>query len=383
MPANLPPQAKAKWLKVMEARTKEEKLKALKEFLSAVPKHKGTEKLVMQVRRQIARLRRELELEKARKRGGGGPSLFVEKEGDVQLVMLGFPNSGKSTIFTMLTGIEVAHGEAPFETYRPQPGMFTWEGLEVQLVDTPSLVYSPSSARNSQVMALAYNADALALVIDATQDVAGQLSLLEEMLREKGITIREEEPRVVIERRRSGGVVVVGSNLRVDEVTRLLRSYGIYHALVKVEGPATLDDVEAAILGATAYKPALVLITKVERRPEAVKEAINAASGLEVVSVRPGISPEEVKSKIADYLLNKLKLIRVYTRNPRTGEISEKPLVVHKGAKVEDVARRIHSRLSREFRYALVWNEKRLKFSPMRVGRDFELGDGDVVEIIA
>ncbi len=40
MPANLPPEAKAKWLKVMEAKTPEEKLKALEEFLSAVPKHK-------------------------------------------------------------------------------------------------------------------------------------------------------------------------------------------------------------------------------------------------------------------------------------------------------------------------------------------------------
>ncbi|MCD6358221.1 MAG: TGS domain-containing protein [Thermoproteales archaeon] len=383
MPANLPPQAKAKWLKVMEARTKEEKLKALMEFLSAVPKHKGTEKLVMHVRRQIARLRRELELERARRRGGGGPSLFVEKEGDVQLVMLGFPNSGKSTLFTMLTGVEVARGEAPFETHRPQPGMFMWEGLEVQLVDTPSLVHSPSSARNSQIMALAYNADALALVVDATQGVTSQLSLLEDMLREKGITIREEEPRVVIERRRSGGVVVMGGHLRIDEVARLLRSYGIYHALVKVEGPATLDDVEAAILGATAYKPALVMVTKVEQRPEAIKEAAKAASGLEVVGVGLNTRPEEVKARIVSYLLDRLGLIRIYTRNPKTGEVSKKPLVVRRGARVEDVARRIHSRLSKEFRYALVWNERRLKFSPMRVGRDFELGDGDVVEIVA
>ncbi|WP_243679512.1 hypothetical protein [Vulcanisaeta souniana] len=40
MPANLPPEAGKKWEKVMEAKTPEEKLRALEEFLSAVPKHK-------------------------------------------------------------------------------------------------------------------------------------------------------------------------------------------------------------------------------------------------------------------------------------------------------------------------------------------------------
>ena len=86
MPANLPAEAKAKWLKVMEARSPREKLEALKEFLSCVPKHKGTEKLVMHARRQMAILRREIEAEK-RRRAGKGPTFFVEKEGDVQVVM--------------------------------------------------------------------------------------------------------------------------------------------------------------------------------------------------------------------------------------------------------------------------------------------------------
>jgi Predicted GTPase len=71
MPANLPPEARAKWRKVMEARSQEEKLQALQEFLSSVPKHKGTEKLRMNITRQIAALRREIE-EKKRRRGGGG-----------------------------------------------------------------------------------------------------------------------------------------------------------------------------------------------------------------------------------------------------------------------------------------------------------------------
>jgi ribosome-interacting GTPase 1 len=383
MPANLPPQAKAKWLKVMEARTKEEKLQALMEFLSAVPKHKGTEKLVMQVRRQIARLREEIEREKAaRRRGGGAPSFFVEKEGDVQLVLLGLPNSGKSTLFKTLTGLEAACGEAPFETERPQPGMVEWEGLHVQLVDTPSLVPSESSPRNSQILALAYNADALAIVVDATQDPLAQLEFVERLLRARGVVLREEEKRATIERRSSGGISVVGGRLNPSEVAALLRDYGIYHALVRLSDNATLDDVEAAVLELTAYKPAAVIVTKTEKAPGAAAEVASAARGLKVLEF--GFeSPNALREELGRFLLEKLNLIRVYTRNPKSGEVSAKPLVIRRGARVEDVARIIHSRLYKEFKYALIWNERRLKFSPVKVGRDFLLDDMDVVEIVA
>ena len=367
----------------MEARTKEEKLQALMEFLSAVPKHKGTEKLVMQVRRQIARLREEIEREKAaRRRGGGAPSFFVEKEGDVQLVLLGLPNSGKSTLFKALTGLEVACGEAPFETEKPQPGMMEWEGLHVQLVDTPSLVPSESSPRNSQILALAYNADALAIVVDATQDPLAQLEFVERLLRARGVVLREEEKRATIERRSSGGISVVGGRLNPSEVAALLRDYGIYHALVRLSDNATLDDVEAAVLELTAYKPAAVIVTKTEKAPGAAAEVASAARGLKVLEFGFEAS-NALREELGRFLLEKLNLIRVYTRNPKSGEVSAKPLVIRRGARVEDVARIIHSRLYKEFKYALIWNERRLKFSPVKVGRDFLLDDMDVVEIVA
>lgn len=60
MPTNLPAEAKAKWVKYLEAKTTEEKIQALEEFLSAVPKHKGTENLVAWVRRSSRSLGKSL-----------------------------------------------------------------------------------------------------------------------------------------------------------------------------------------------------------------------------------------------------------------------------------------------------------------------------------
>ncbi|RLI23414.1 hypothetical protein DRO58_09170 [Candidatus Bathyarchaeota archaeon] len=47
---------------------------------------------------------------------------------------------------------------------------------------------------------------------------------------------------------------------------------------------------------------------------------------------------------------------------------------------MSDLARQIHSDFIKKFSYAKVWSN-RLKFSPQRVGLNFKLEDGDIVEI--
>ena len=64
MPANLPPDAKAKWHDVTQTKNPETRLQLMGEFLSLVPKHKGTEKMCAQVKRQMAQIRDEIEEKK-------------------------------------------------------------------------------------------------------------------------------------------------------------------------------------------------------------------------------------------------------------------------------------------------------------------------------
>ncbi|MFQ6068671.1 MAG: GTP-binding protein, partial [Candidatus Bathyarchaeia archaeon] len=85
MPTNLPAEAKKKWNEASMVRNPKEKLQLLQEFLSLVPKHKGTEKLRAQVKTKMATLRREIEAEKRRKVGTRGPKFFIEKEGAAQI----------------------------------------------------------------------------------------------------------------------------------------------------------------------------------------------------------------------------------------------------------------------------------------------------------
>ncbi len=387
MPANLPPEAKAKWLEVSKAKTPEEKLKALAEFLAVVPKHKGTEKLRRQVKRQMAILRRQIEI--SRKKRKYRYSFFVEKEGDVQLVLLGLPNSGKSSLLNCLTGAKSPSTPQPFDTKHLVPGMFKWRGVFFQIVDTPSII--EGAARGAglgvQVLSMAKNADGLILVVDVSADPTHQLDVLLRELNEFQISVVRRSCEITIDKRRYGGIVVLGSlrGCSVSDVQKLLREYRIHNAVVRIRGEAMLDDIEEAIIFPSTYKPALIVATKIDVYREGVKVLREhlAEKGLPLPVIEYNASTcEGLTNGLPAYFFEELELMRIYTRNPRTGEVASKPVVVKRGIRVLDLARLIHSGLYRNFRYARVWSD-RLRFSPQRVGGDFVLEDGDIVEIVS
>jgi len=380
-PVNLPPQARAKWAKTLEARTPEEKLKALQEFLSSIPDHKGSAKLRAHVKHQIAVLRRLIEEQRARRRGGG-PSFAVEKEGAAQVVLLGWPNSGKSSLLRALTNAKPEVSEQPYMTQLPVPGMMPYQDLKFQLVEAPSL---RGLERDAATLSLARNADALALVVDLSSDPVAQLESMLEELRDAGIVVGRPKARIEVERQTTGGVRValMGALLGCSErdVAELLAGYGVRHALVKIWGEATLDDVEDALLRKLVYKPAVVVANKLDALSagEALRKLEEASQGLALVATSAKQGVDAIQ--LGEAVFKALDVIRVYTKAP--GEPpSKEPLVVRRGSTVMDVAERVHKQLARRLKYAKVWSS-RLPFSPQRVGASFILEDGDVVELRA
>ncbi|MEZ0345520.1 MAG: TGS domain-containing protein [Infirmifilum sp.] len=374
MPTNLPAEAKSKWKKAMEARTPEEKLLALQEFLSAVPKHKGTERLRMQVTRQIATLKKEIELKK-KKRAGGGEQFFVEKEGDIQVVLLGLPGVGKQEFFKCVTGIEAV------DSRKPVPGMKIWEGVYFQIINAPPFLGDTST--QSRLLGLARNADALTLIVDMNGDVEDQVRMLLRALEEARIAWKKPRSSVEIERKATGGIIVAGEldGATLQDVVSLLREYGIYHAVVRISGKATLDDVEDALFGEVAYKPTVIVIYS-DVKGDDLRDTVLKVNKVTGVPVFGYTSCDDALFKeAAEYFFRELDLIRIYTRNPKTGEVEERPVVVKRGARVIEVARTIHSQLSEHFKYAWVWSN-RFSFNPRKVGKDFELKDGDIVQIV-
>jgi Predicted GTPase len=74
-----------------------------------------------------------------------------------------------------------------------------------------------------------------------------------------------------------------------------------------------------------------------------------------------------------------LKIIRVYPKEPRKEINFENPFVLKRGTKLIDFVKEINEKWVERFKGAKLY-EKGLKNFKI-VGRDYELKDGDIVEI--
>jgi len=135
MPANLTPVYKEAEAKFRSAVTPEEKIACLEEMLRVIPKHKGTDKLQADLRSRLSRLKREPKKKGATK----GFSHKVPTEGAGQVVLLGPPNAGKSSLVATLTHAKPEVASYPMTTRDTSPGMMPYEDIAIQLVDMPPL----------------------------------------------------------------------------------------------------------------------------------------------------------------------------------------------------------------------------------------------------
>ena len=389
MPANLPAEAKAKWNRALAAKTPVEKISALEDFLSSMPKHKGTEKLRAQVKRKIALLR--LEIEEKRKKRTGAASKTIERAGVSRIVMLGPTNVGRSTLLATVTNAKPEIASHKFTTREPVPGIMQFEDVQFQLIEAPALMPGASNGYSwgSQTLNLARQADALIIMVDLAEDPSDQLRWILTELEKAGITVVKTGGEVEIEKGKAGSGIrlsIMGRlvNCSQDNVVKLLADYGIKNALVRIQGEVTIDDVEEAILESSlTYKPALIVANKsdvIAAHEKLVNFKNYIAGKLQIlaISCKNGVGINE----LGKMLFETLGIIRVYTKEPNEREPSPEPYIAKKGTSVREIARQIHSDLYEGFRYARIFGPSS-KYPWERVGANHILEDGDAIEIHA
>lgn len=383
MPTNLPAEAKAKLAEYQAAKTNEEKIRILSEALSLIPDHKGTEKLRRQLRKRLAELRREEEERKKRKTGG--TSVFsVKKEGWAQISLIGAANSGKSSILNLLTGASSPVADYPLTTRKPYLGMMIYENAEIQLVDLPPILTHELEETSfaSKSIGIARNSDLLAIVIDMTNRPSDQLRTIINLLKTHGINIEKKKCEVIIEKKDSGGlrIVTMGkTDFSYEELRQLLLDLGFRSAVIKIIGDATLDEVQEQILTEATYKKAAVIFNKSDLvSMSQIKEVVELANAYGLRWILASTLAAEKKYDLMKFLFDSLDMIRVFTQ--KDGQPSPKPLLLPRGTTVQELAELIHRELAKNMKYARVWGSS-VKIQGQRVGPEFILNDGDLVEI--
>lgn len=145
----------------LQAKTLEEKIKALEEMIKVAPKHKSAENLLKELR---TRLKKFKEKQEKAKTTGKTTKRGIKKE-HFQCILLGLPNTGKSSLLATLTNAQPKITPYPFATSYPELGTMDYEGVKAQIVDMPSI------GSENLDQGLINTADCLLIVIESLNDL--------------------------------------------------------------------------------------------------------------------------------------------------------------------------------------------------------------------
>lgn len=325
MPANLTPQYLKAEERYKQAKTDQEKLLALEEMLSTIPKHKGTEKLQADIKQRISRLKKESQKKKGVHHRES--DFFTVKEGAGQVVILGPPNAGKSQLLAALTSAHPEIAPYPYTTQKILPGMMPFENIQIQLIDTPAI---SQEYFETELSSLIRNADCVLLLCD--------LPMPDCVLQTTEVIQQLERVHI-----RLGGNFQGFSE----------EGYA-YKKVILVGNKKDLSEADGNFVK--------------------IRDVFENQFPVLAISALRGQSLEELKQKIYE----ELEIIRVYTKEPGNEADLSDPVILKKDSQLLEAARHIHKDFAEKLKYARVWGKGR--YAGQMIGKADRLLDGDIVE---
>jgi ribosome-interacting GTPase 1 len=168
MPINAHPEFTAAEGEYLKAKSSEEKIEKLKKMISYAPAHKGGENLRAQLK---TRLRKLLDQKEKSRKLGKSSKVGIKKE-EMQAVIIGKTNSGKSSLLNSLTNARTETSYASFSTTLPKIGMMHYSGSDIQIVENPAI------KSEYYDKGLTHTTDVLLILINSLEDIKD----LEEMI---------------------------------------------------------------------------------------------------------------------------------------------------------------------------------------------------------
>lgn len=360
-----------------------QKIAEIESEMARTQKNKATSHHLGTLKAKLAKLRREL----IEPKGGGaakpGEGFDVAKTGDARIGFVGFPSVGKSTLLSNLAGVYSEVAAYEFTTLTTVPGVIRYKGAKIQLLDLPGIIEGAKDGkgRGKQVIAVARTCNLILLVLDVLKPLHHK-KLIEKELEGFGIRLNKNPPNISLKRKEKGGINLTStctqSTLDSDYVKTILGEYRICNADITLREDVTEDDLIDVIEGNRVYVPCIYVLNKIDQI--SIQE-------LDILYKVPHTVPISAHHKwnfddLLEKLWNYLALVRIYTKPKGQLPDYSAPVVLQEGkTTVEDFCNNIHKSIMKQFKNGLVWGAS-VKHQPQKVGREHELVDEDVVQII-
>jgi len=255
----------------------------------------------------------------------------IEKQGAGQVVLLGAPNSGKSTLLNALTNAHSEVGDYPFTTHAAVPGMMPHEDVQIQLIDTPPVT---ADYCETWLPGLVRKSNLCLLVADlASDDLLEDIDTILSLFTQRKVPLVREVP---------------ADN---DDPT-------LGHArTVVVANKRDADDAN----------------TRLEMLEELLGQRLDTLP----LSAKTGQGMADFPARIYE----SLDVIRLYTKEPGEKADLVQPYALPRGSTVGDLALEVHREIAESLKHARVWGTG--VFDGQTVGREHVLHEKDIVELHA
>jgi len=311
MPINAHPEYMTAEKRYNEAVTNEEKIAALEEMLRWVPKHKGAETLRKQLRTRYKKLK--LEFQKAKKKSGSKKGIKKEQ---LQAILIGLTNSGKSSVLNAITNATPQIASYGFTTTEPEIGTLNYEGCNIQIIDLPPIA-SPNFNKG-----LVNSADTLLIVVEKIDEIKPILEITKQNKKARKIIVFNK-------------IDFYNENTK-RKISETLKSKKYNHVIISTKTNKGLEELKEKILKSF---PIIRIYTKHQGK--------------------------------------KLKLGKDERRKP-LGFLG-KPVVLQKNSTLKEVAEKILHGYSKKVKYAKVTGPS-AKFKNQKVGLKHVVKDKDTIE---
>lgn len=359
----------------------QEKILQIENELERTQKNKATMKHLCLLKAKLAKFKRDIILKKISR--NKIRNFDIRKINTARVGIIGFPSVGKSTLLCKLTNTKSESSNYGFTTLICISGNLSINDCKIQLLDLPGIIEGAKNGRGKgkQVIGVARTCDILLIILDSSKPLTHK-NIIKRELEGFGIRLNKNCPKINIKKTTGGGIqlikIVKQTKLKDNIIISICKEYKYFNCELILNQDCSAEDIIDVLCGRVIYIPFIYCLNMIDKITVEELDVLSRIPRIVPISGKYGWNLDVLKDKIWNYL----NLTRIYTKpRGRLPNYSHPIILTKKHKKVQDFCTQVHKKLLDKLKYAWIWGSS-VKHQPQKVGKEHQLADEDIIQII-